>query len=254
MKLISYNVNGIRAVLKKNFLQWLQAADPDVLCLQEIKANEDQFDLSQFHDLGYHTYLHPAEKKGYSGVAIFSKEKPRNVTIGCGFEKYDVEGRVIRADFEKFSAMSVYMPSGASKVERQVFKIQWLHDFYAYIEEINKAFPDLVISGDFNLCHQAIDIHDPYSLDGYPGFTPQERAWMTGFLQNGFVDAFRELNPSPHNYTWWSYRANARMKNLGWRIDYSVISNSLSTQLIRAKHLTEAYHSDHCPVSIELDI
>ena len=191
MKIISYNINGIRAVLKKDFAAWLKAANPDVLCLQEIKANRDQLDLSIFEDLGYKVYMHSAEKKGYSGVAILCKEEPINVSYGCGIEEYDSEGRVIRCDFSDFSAMSVYMPSGASKPERQDFKLKWLGDFGQYISELRKDLPKLVICGDFNICHKAIDIHNPYGLDGYPGFTEVERNWMTSYLNGGFVDTFR---------------------------------------------------------------
>jgi len=254
MKIITYNINGIRAVLKKDFLKWLEASNPDVLCLQETKAMEDQFDKSIFEDIGYHFHLQPAEKKGYSGVAILTKKKPIHVEYGCGIEKYDVEGRVIRVDFDDISVLSIYMPSGASKPERQLFKLQWLKDFQSYIAELTKKIPNLVITGDFNICHKPIDIHNPYRLDGYPGFTEEEREWMTSFLSNGFIDAFRFLNPDPHQYSWWSYMGNARNKNLGWRIDYILLANSLRNQLIKSRHLTDARHSDHCPVVVELGI
>ena len=252
MKIVSYNINGIRAVLKKGFDDWLKALDADVICLQEIKANEEQFDFEIFEKLGYQAHIHPAEKKGYSGVAILTRIKTSHIEIGCGIEQYDVEGRVIRADFENFSVMSIYMPSGASKEERQLFKLQWLKDFQTYINELKGRIPNLVICGDFNICHQAIDIHNPYSLDGYPGFTAEERDWMTSFLESGFTDSFRSLNPEVQEFSWWSYRAQARLKNLGWRIDYALVSDSLSTQLIKSRHLSSAKHSDHCPVLVEL--
>jgi exodeoxyribonuclease-3 len=251
VKIISYNINGIRAVLKKDFITWLKAANPDVLCLQELKANEDQFDASPFQELGYNFFLYSAEKKGYSGVAILCKEEPKNVSYGCGIKEYDVEGRIIRCDFEHVSVMSVYMPSGASKPERQDFKLKYLTDFRTYVSELRKDLPKLVICGDFNLCHRSIDIHNPYGLDGYPGFTEVERNWMTSFLEDGFVDTFRELNPDPDQYSWWSYRSGARSKNLGWRIDYILSSESLNGDLKRSMHLTEARHSDHCPVVTE---
>ena len=254
MKLITYNVNGIRAALRKNFDHWLQASNPDIVCLQEIKAKADQFDASVFENLGYHVHLYPAEKKGYSGVAIFCKEKPKYVQYGMGMEKYDIEGRVIRCDFENYSVISVYMPSGASKPERQVYKLQWLIDFYKYIEDLSISFPKLIICGDFNICHQAIDIHNPIGLDGYPGFTKTERDWMTSFLEMGFTDTFRHLNPESNQYSWWSYRAGARSKNLGWRIDYNLCSNSLSAQLVKSNLLDQAFHSDHCPVFSVFDI
>ncbi|MEQ8324116.1 MAG: exodeoxyribonuclease III [Vicingaceae bacterium] len=252
MKVISYNINGIRAVLKKDFLTWLEATDPDVLCLQEVKALEQQFDQLPFRALGYEFYLFPAQKKGYSGVAILTKEKPKRIVLGCGIEKYDAEGRVIRCDFKDYSVMSVYMPSGASKPERQVFKLEWLDFFQSYMNQLKKELPKLLICGDFNLCHRPIDIHNPYGLDGYPGFTEEERQWMSAFLDNGFVDLFRAYNSAPHQYSWWSYRSGARQKNLGWRIDYILGSQGIENTLKRAAHLDRAIHSDHCPVMVEI--
>ena len=252
MKIITYNVNGIRAALRKDFDKWLKAANPDIVCLQETKALPDQFDISAFEDLGYHFFLFPAEKKGYSGVALLSKEEPKHVEYGMGIDKYDSEGRTLRADFDDFSVMSVYMPSGASKYERQLFKLDWLGDFQDHVNDLSREGKELIIGGDFNICHQPIDIHDPFGLDGYPGFTEEERSWITSFLNEGFIDSFRHLNKEPHNYSWWSYRAGARPKNLGWRIDYLILSQKLESRLSKARHLTEAYHSDHCPVFIEM--
>jgi len=253
-RIISYNVNGIRAAIKKGFLEWLNAVQPDVLCLQEIKANPEQIDVAVMEQLqsDYHLYWYPAEKKGYSGVSIWSKEKPVHVEYGCGIEKYDREGRVLRLDFPEFSAMCVYMPSGSSGDLRQAFKMQWLEDFQIYIDQLKKEQPNLVISGDFNICHRAIDIHNPIRNQNTSGFLPEEREWMSQFLDSGFIDSFRSQNPSPHQYSWWSYRANARAKNLGWRIDYHMISESLQEKLSRAAILSEAKHSDHCPVLLEL--
>lgn len=252
-RIISYNVNGIRAAIKKGFLEWLNAAQADVLCLQEIKAHPEQLDASSLKELNYHCYWYPAEKKGYSGVAIWTREKPENVVYGCGMEKYDREGRVLRADFKGFSVLSVYMPSGSSGDLRQAFKMQWLQDFQSYINELKKEIPNLIISGDYNICHQAIDIHNPLRNKNTSGFLPEERAWMTDFLDSGFIDSFRTLNPEPHHYSWWSYRANARAKNLGWRIDYHMLSESLKGQLHRATILSKAKHSDHCPVLVEIN-
>lgn len=251
VKIATYNINGIRAALKKNFIQWLLATEFDVLCLQEIKADESQINLDLFRDIGYHIHLFPADKKGYSGVAILSKEEPNHIEPGMGISKYDTEGRVIRTDFDKFSVMSVYMPSGASKPERQVFKLEWLADFHRYISHLTEILPNLVIGGDFNICHAAIDIHDPFSLDGYPGFTAEERLWLSRFIKMGFVDSFRHLNPLVREYSWWSYMSAARSKNLGWRIDYLFLPESMKDNLIRVRHLTEAGFSDHCPVVAE---
>ena len=253
MKIISYNVNGIRAAINKDFFAWLQATDADVICLQEIKATPDQIiDIVILEQLGYKHYWYPAEKKGYSGTAIFSKTEPEHVEYGCGIEDYDREGRVIRADFKDFSVVSTYFPSGSSGDERQLFKYRFLEDFYTYIDTLKLQIPRLVISGDYNICHKPIDIHNPKSNANSSGFLPEERAWMESFINSGFVDTFRHFNQDPHHYTWWSYRAGARSKNLGWRIDYHLVSKDLEPNLKRAAILPEAKHSDHCPILLEL--
>jgi len=253
VKILTYNVNGIRAALRKDFASWLKTTNADIVCLQEIKANVEQFDESVFIDLGYDCYWNSAEKKGYSGVAILSKLKPKHVEYGCGIAKIDFEGRIIQADFDGFSVMSAYFPSGSSGDTRQAFKIKFLSQFQNYINELKKDFPKLIISGDYNICHKAIDIHNPQRNKNTSGFLPEEREWMSGFIASGFIDSFRHLNPEPHNYSWWSYRANARAKNLGWRIDYNMISENLLSNLSRSAILSKAKHSDHCPVLVELD-
>lgn len=252
-RIISYNVNGIRAAVKKGFMDWLEAADPDIVCIQETKAQPDQIPVFEFETLGYKTYIHSAVKKGYSGVAILTKKEPDHIETGTGIQKYDNEGRFIRADFGDISVISVYHPSGSSGDARQAFKMQWLLDFQDYITELRKTRPKMIISGDYNICHEAIDIHDPVRNKTASGFLPEEREWMTGFLNTGFIDSFRYLNKEPHNYSWWSYRANARANNKGWRIDYNMISNNLQDQIIRATILPQAMHSDHCPVLVEMD-
>jgi len=249
--IITYNVNGIRASIKKDLPEWLSASNVDILCLQEIKAKPDQFNEAIFNDLGYNCFINSAEKAGYSGVAILTKMKPKHVEYGCGIEKIDFEGRVIRADFEDFSVMSVYFPSGSNPL-RQEFKMEFLFLFNDYIKELKKIIPNLIISGDFNICHTEIDIHNPKVNKNSSGFLPEERDWISQFLASGFVDSFRCLNAEPHHYSWWSYRANSRAKNLGWRIDYNMISNTLSPKLIRSQILPSAKHSDHCPVLVEL--
>ena len=251
-RIISYNVNGIRAAIKKDFLKWLDASNPDILCLQEIKAMPEQIEAEILEELNYHHYWFPAEKKGYSGVSIWSKEEPKHVEHGMGMEIYDKEGRVIRADYESFSVISVYMPSGSSGDERQAFKMQWLEDFYNYIQQLKKEIPNLIISGDYNICHKPIDIHNPVRNADTSGFKPEEREWVSKFIESGFVDSFREFNQELHQYSWWSYRANARAKNLGWRIDYNMVSSPLKDRLERATILSEAKHSDHCPVLVEI--
>jgi exodeoxyribonuclease-3 len=250
-RIISYNVNGIRAALKKDFMTWLGAANPDVLCLQEIKAMPEQLEADFLENLEYHHYWYPAQKKGYSGTAIWTKEKPKHVEYGCGMEKYDFEGRVIRVDFETFSVMSVYMPSGSNEL-RQSFKMEWLSDFQDYINELKKEIPNLIISGDYNICHLDIDIHNPTKQQRTSGFLPEERQWVSKFIESGFIDTFRHFNMEPNNYSWWSYRAGARGKNLGWRIDYHMVSEPLRERISRATILPEAKHSDHCPIVVEL--
>ncbi|MDB4588791.1 exodeoxyribonuclease III [Flavobacteriaceae bacterium] len=252
MKIISYNVNGIRAALKKGFIDWLISADPDVICLQEIKAQEDQLDLSVFEDAGYkYNYWFSAQKKGYSGVAILAKTKPTNIVYGTGIKSMDFEGRNIRADFKGVSVMSLYLPSGTN-LARLEHKLEYMDLFQDYVNTLKKEIPNLIICGDYNICHEAIDIHDPVRNKNISGFLPQERAWMSSFLKQGFVDAFREFNNEPHNYSWWSYRANSRANNKGWRLDYTLVAQPLQEKLKRAVILSEAIHSDHCPVLVEL--
>src|SRR5690606_14352474 len=254
MKIITYNVNGIRAALKKGWIDWLKIANPDVICLQEIKANLEQVpEILLIEDLGYEHYWYPAQKKGYSGTAIFTKKTPKHVEYGCGFEDYDFEGRAIRLDFDEASVMSVYIPSGTTGDIRQDFKYKFLDDFQNDSNELLKEKEKLVICGDYNICHRPIDIHNPKSNANSSGFLPAEREWMEQFINSGYVDSFRHLNADPHHYTWWSYRAGARAKNLGWRIDYNMVSNALKDNIKGAKIWTDAVHSDHCPVELILD-
>ncbi len=253
MRIITYNVNGIRSATSKGFTDWLKASNADVVCLQEVKANADQIDHAPFKELGYEIYWHPAVKKGYSGVAILTKTKPDHIEVGCGIKKYDDEGRVLRADFGDVSVMSVYMPSGSSGEDRQAFKMIWLADFQKYIDQLKTKRTKLIICGDYNICHQPIDIHNPKSNANSSGFLPEERNWIDNFMKSGFIDTFRHFNKEPHNYSWWSFRANSRAKNLGWRIDYNLVSTNLEKHLKRAAILPEAKHSDHCPVLLDLD-
>jgi exodeoxyribonuclease-3 len=253
MKIISYNVNGIRAAISKGFLHWLEQANPDVICLQEIKAMKEQVPVEEFEKLGYrYNYWFSAQKKGYSGVAVLSKIEPKNVVTGTGIEHMDFEGRNLRLDFEDFSVMSLYLPSGTNSA-RLDHKFMYMDDFQNYISDLKKEIPNLIICGDYNICHEAIDIHDPIRLKTVSGFLPQERSWLDLFMKNGFVDTFRHFNKEPDNYTWWSYRAGARGNNKGWRIDYILISKSLENKLERALILADAKHSDHCPVMIEMN-
>jgi len=253
MKILSYNVNGIRAAITKGFLEWLQAANPDVICLQEIKATEDQIPVLEITAAGYpYQYYFSAEKKGYSGVAILCKNEPKNIVFGTGIEHMDKEGRNLRVDFDDVSVMSLYLPSGTN-IDRLGHKFQYMADFQNYINELKKEVPNLIICGDYNICHQAIDIHDPIRNAKVSGFLPEEREWLDTFMKNGFLDSFRMLNPEPHHYSWWSYRANARNNNKGWRIDYNLIAENMKDRVKRAYILPDAKHSDHCPVAIEID-
>lgn len=253
MKIISYNVNGIRAAVNKGFIAWLQSADPDVICLQEIKALKEQLDLSVFKEAGYnYNYWFSAQKKGYSGVAILSKTEPDHVEYGTGIESMDFEGRNLRADFNGVSVMSLYLPSGTN-LARLEHKLEYMAMFQDYVNDLKKKHPNLIICGDYNICHEAIDIHDPVRNKNVSGFLPVEREWIGNFIDSGFIDSFRHFNKEPHNYSWWSYRANARANNKGWRLDYAMVANPLQEKLKRAVILSEAVHSDHCPILVEIE-
>ena len=254
MKIISYNVNGIRAAIKKGFIEWLKNSNTDVICLQEIKANTDQLDLSLFKEIGYnYNYWFSAQKKGYSGVAILSKHKPAHIEYGTGIEHMDFEGRNLRIDFEKFSVMSLYLPSGTN-IARLEYKLQYMKEFMAYIVKLKEDIPNLLICGDYNICHEAIDIHDPIRNSKVSGFLPWEREWLSDFLDLGFTDSFRKLNKDPDKYSWWSYRANSRLNNKGWRIDYNLVSNAISAKIKSSTILDKIVHSDHCPIVVELNL
>lgn len=251
-KIITYNVNGIRAAMGKGLPDWLRSVNPDIVCFQETKAQQDQIPLLEFESMGYHSFWFSAKKKGYSGVGILSKVKPDKVVYGMNISEYDDEGRFIRVDYGDISVVSVYHPSGSSGEERQDFKMIWLERFLEYVTELRKSRPKLVISGDYNICHKPIDIHDPIRNATSSGFLPEEREWMTRFIDSGFIDSFRRFNNEPHQYTWWSFRANARTKNLGWRIDYHMVSQPIGDLMKRAVILPDAKHSDHCPVYLEM--
>ena len=253
MKIVSYNVNGIRAAMNKGFIDWLKQVNPDVIGLQEVKANLEQIDATIFQDLGYEVYWYPAFKKGYSGVAILTKIKPKSVKHGMDYSKYDEEGRLLQVDFEDFSFLTAYFPSGTTGDIRQKFKYEFLDDIFGYTQDLRKTNPNFILSGDYNICHKAIDIHNPKSNKNTSGFLPEERAWMDKLTASGFVDSFRKFNAQPDNYTWWSYRANSRAKNLGWRIDYHMATASMEDRLKKSIILADAKHSDHCPILIEVE-
>ncbi len=253
MRIVSYNVNGIRSAIKKGFTDWLATDPADIVCLQEIKAHKENVDCAPIEALGYHTYWFPAEKKGYSGVAIFTKRQPDNIFYGNGIMQSDAEGRVIRADFGDVSLVNAYFPSGTSGDERQTYKYQWLDEFFEYLHELRKERPKIIVCGDYNICHREIDIHNPVGNKKSSGFLPEERAWMDKFFDSGFADTFRVLNADPHHYTWWSSRfPTVREQNKGWRIDYISCTEALRPSLKGSAIYPDVKHSDHCPAFAEI--
>ncbi len=254
VKIYSYNVNGIRAALKKGFALWLKQASPDIICLQEIKAGISQFNIPLFEHLGYQCFINPAEKKGYSGVAILSKIQLDKIQSGMGISKYDSEGRIIRADLSGVTLVCAYIPSGTTGETRQEFKMEFLNDFRKFISDLRIAKERLLICGDYNICHKPIDINHPELHQKTSGFLPEEREWFDSFINDGFIDTFRMFNNLPDQYSWWSYRAGSRDKNLGWRIDYHLVTESLNNNVENADILHNIQHSDHCPVSVDLKV
>ncbi len=255
MRIVSYNVNGIRAAIKKGLIDWLKSYPIDVLCVQETKATADDIDLNLFTELGYQVAWYPAQKKGYSGVAIFSKKKPSQVVYGNGFEMSDYEGRVIRIDIDDLTIVNTYFPSGTSGDERQNYKYQWLAEFYSWIEALKKDRPNIIVAGDYNIAHGDIDIHDPKGNKKSSGFLPAEKQWMDQFMAAGWVDSFRHINPNTTGaYSWWSQRfPSVRLNNKGWRIDYLCTTNELKNKIKSASILPMVKHSDHCPIVLELN-
>lgn len=253
VKILSYNVNGIRSALSKGLVDWLLEQSFDIVCIQETKAQPEQVDLHIFEEDGYKAYWHSAEKKGYSGVLTLTKATPDLVVAGCGLPLYDREGRILRTDFGDWTLLNCYFPSGTTGDVRQAFKYQFLDDFFAWAQELRKSRPRLVIAGDYNIAHTERDIHDPKGNRNSSGFLPEEREWMTKFFSNGFVDSFRRLYPEKVAYSWWSFRGNARINNKGWRIDYVCVTDELAGSVSELKHLTDVVHSDHCPVLLVMD-
>lgn len=239
--------------MNKGLLEWLSNENPDVLCIQETKAQPDQIATEEFNKMGYFCFFHSAEKKGYSGVAIFTKTPPDNIVIGMDNHKYDSEGRVLRADFGDLTLICVYIPSGSAGDVRQAFKMKFLADFQDFIDNLRQSRPNIIVCGDYNICHKAIDIHHPERHTGVSGFLPEEREWLDKYEASGMVDSFREFEQNGEFYSWWSYRTAARSRNLGWRIDYHWVSEPVKTWLKSARILSDAVHSDHCPVELTID-
>jgi exodeoxyribonuclease-3 len=254
ISLITYNVNGIRAAMKKGFVDWLKENKYDVVMIQETKAQPEQIEVSEFEKLGYHHFWFSAEKKGYSGVGILSKIKPDNISVGIKMEPYDNEGRVLRMDVGDTTFINTYFPSGTTGEIRQGFKYNFLNDYLNYLNKLHTTRKKIILSGDYNICHQPIDIHDPKGNKNSSGFLPEEREWMTKFFDNGWLDTFRHFNQSPHQYTWWSNFFNARANNKGWRIDYHNATKELENNLVSSEILPDVRHSDHCPVLLKLKL
>lgn len=249
----SFNLNGVRSALKKGFKDWILEEQPDVISIQETKAQAEQIDVALFESLGYECFIHSAEKKGYSGVAVLTKIPPSKVEIGIGINEFDKEGRLLRIDFGDISLINSYFPSGTTGNIRQEVKMNYLSAFYRFVNELKKERPNIIVAGDFNICHKAIDISKPEKKKGVSGFLPEEREWVSEFLDSGFIDSFRHFNNEPNQYSWWSYRAGSRAKNLGWRLDYHMVSENMINRLKNAKIHQNIILSDHCPVSIEIE-
>lgn len=252
MKIYSWNVNGIRAIKNKGFIEWITSEQPEVLCLQETKIQEDQISDELKNIEGYYSYFCCAQKKGYSGVAIYTKEKPISVMRGIGVEKFDSEGRILIAEFENFTLLNIYFPNGQKDEDRLSYKMEFYDKLLDYCENLRKIGKKLIICGDYNTAHNVIDLKNPKANEKSSGFLPIERAWMDKFIAYGYVDTFRYLHAEEIKYSWWSYRFKAREKNAGWRLDYFFVTKELINEIKEASILNDVVGSDHCPVSIVL--
>ena len=252
MRLISWNVNGIRAAHKKGFLEWFESEHPDVLCLQETKAHESQLPTALKDVEGYHVWFSQPERKGYSGVALYSRQEPRSVSFGLGVERFDSEGRTVVADYDDFVLLGIYFPNGKRSADRLRYKMEFYDSFLEYVDDLRRKGRNVVVCGDVNTAHKEIDLARPKENEKISGFLPQERAWMDTFLDHGYVDTFRQFNQEPGNYSWWDTMTRARERNVGWRIDYFFADADLAPNLTNAFILPDVMGSDHCPVGIEI--
>jgi exodeoxyribonuclease-3 len=254
LKMLSWNVNGIRAIAKKGFLDWFKGENPDILCLQETKAWEEQLDDSLINVDGYHSYFSQAYKKGYSGTVIYTKEKPINVTHGIGVEEFDKEGRFVIAEYKEFVLFNIYYPNGKARAERLKYKLDFYEAFQKYAVSLLKKGKKIIICGDVNTAHKEIDLARPKENSKISGFLPEEREWMDRFFAEGFIDTLRMFNDNPEVYTWWDMISRARDRNVGWRIDYFFISENLKKNIIDAFTMPDVMGSDHCPVGIKIQV
>lgn len=251
MQLVSWNVNGIRAAMEKGLREFVQADQPEILCLQETKAESDQVDTGWVEDLGYHQIWNSAEKRGYSGTSIWSKVAPKKDTLGIGIEEHDNEGRVITATFDEFHLVNVYTPNSQRGLKRLGYRLQWDEAFLAYVKKLDRRKP-VIFCGDLNCAHTEIDLANPKSNKKNAGFTEQERAGLDAIVEAGFFDSFRKFESGPDQYSWWTYRNNARERNIGWRLDYFFVSNKFQNAVSSARIRSEVFGSDHCPVELTL--
>ncbi|MDP8211797.1 MAG: exodeoxyribonuclease III [Candidatus Zapsychrus exili] len=252
MKILSWNVNGIRAISKKGFLEWLQQESPDILCIQETKASPDQLSNELLNPLGYKTYWSSAEKKGYSGVSVFTKKTPVNVSEYLDVKKFDTEGRTLILDYGKFVLFNIYFPNGGREKKRVPFKMKFYDAFLKKCESFRKEGRKVIVCGDVNTAHTEIDLARPVANKNNTGFLPEERAWMTKFINKGYIDTFRVFESQDGHYSWWDYKTGARKRDVGWRIDYFFITENLRNSLKNAFILKNVFGSDHCPVGIRL--
>jgi len=255
MQLISWNVNGIRACIKKGFFDWLQKEQPDVVCLQETKIHEDDIPDNLKNIEGYHSYWHSGKKKGYSGVALLSKEKPLSVQHGIGEEKFDEEGRILQAEYEKFILIACYFPnSGRGEHGRLDYKLDFNNHLLKHCNKLVKKGKNIILCGDLNVAHEPIDLKNPKTNTKTAGYLPEERAWMTAFLKQGYVDTFRHFHPNEEgHYSWWSYMFQARKRDIGWRIDYFCVNEKFLSKVKKTSILKEVEGSDHCPIGLEVE-
>lgn len=252
MKLVSWNVNGVRAAHRAGFLDWFEREGADIVCLQETKAQLEQLDQELHHPLRYHSYWHSAEKAGYSGTAIYSRQEPLSVQLGLGIPVIDREGRVLVAEYQNFTLLNAYFPNSQRDHARLDYKLSFCEEIFRFCEGLKKSGKNLILCGDFNIAHEAIDLRNPKSNENNAGYLPEERAWMSRFLAAGYSDVFRERTSEPHHYTWWSYRPGVREKNIGWRLDYHLLNREMNDRVAAARLQPDVRGSDHCPVILEL--